>query len=119
MQLVGHEQSAEYALSLSTSSFKVVSGGHDTKLLIWDLRDDESSLFSSHSTSSNPHLSHQTCLIGHEDNIEDVVFSPYSDHDLASVGDDYKLLFWDTRTHNFPVATVSSRSLIVLLSIVV
>eukprot|EP00210_Caulerpa_lentillifera_P005620 g5373.t1 len=110
--LVGHEKNAEYALSLSTSTPKVVSGGHDSKLLIWDLRNDECGLLSTKPLSpapnspSTPTLSYQTCLMGHEDNIEDVVFSPYSDHDLASVGDDYKLLFWDTRTHNFPVATV-------------
>ena len=34
---------------------------------------------------------------GHESTVEDVVFQPGSAAELASVGDDYALLLWDTR----------------------
>lgn len=40
---------------------------------------------------------------GHTDTVEDVVFQPGSAAELASVADDTKLLFWDTRSGSSPV----------------
>ena len=49
------------------------------------------------SSASSPELGARTILRGHSDTIEDVVFKPGSCEQLASVGDDHALLFWDTR----------------------
>ena len=35
---------------------------------------------------------------GHADTVEDVVWLKGSEHELASVGDDYAVILWDTRT---------------------
>ncbi len=43
---------------------------------------------------------------GHSATIEDVVWRPGSTEELASVGDDYKLLLWDTRAQPGPAAAV-------------
>lgn len=47
----------------------------------------------------------QTAVVlqGHTDTVEDVVFQPGSAAELASVADDTKLLFWDTRSGIQPV----------------
>ena len=47
--------------------------------------------------SSLPSPSARTILRGHSNTIEDIVFKPRSVEQLASVGDDHALLFWDTR----------------------
>ena len=41
-------------------------------------------------------------LQGHTNVVEDLVWQPGSAAELASVGDDYKLLFWDTRAGTTP-----------------
>lgn len=46
-----------------------------------------------------------SALQGHTNTIEDLVWQPGSAAELASVGDDYKLLFWDTRTGTSPSLT--------------
>ena len=38
--------------------------------------------------------------------VEDLVWQPGSAAELASVGDDYKLLFWDTRAGMMPAAAL-------------
>ena len=43
---------------------------------------------------------------GHSDTVEDVVWLPGSAAELASVGDDKALLFWDTRGAQSPAARV-------------
>lgn len=57
-----------------------------------------------------PLLCYELCLYqslallqGHTDTVEDVVFQPNSAAELASVADDTKLLFWDTRSGSSPV----------------
>ena len=45
-------------------------------------------------------------LQGHTDTIEDLVWQPGSAAELASVGDDYKLLLWDMRTGSAPAAAL-------------
>ncbi len=43
---------------------------------------------------------------GHTDTIEDLVWQPGSATELASVGDDFKLLLWDTRAGSAPAAAL-------------
>ena len=45
-------------------------------------------------------------LQGHTNVVEDLVWQPGSAAELASVGDDYKLLFWDTRAGTVPAASL-------------
>ena len=45
-------------------------------------------------------------LQGHTNVVEDLVWQPGSAAELASVGDDYKLLFWDTRAGTMPAASL-------------
>ena len=45
-------------------------------------------------------------LQGHTDTIEDLVWQPGSATELASVGDDFQLLLWDTRTGSAPAAAL-------------
>ena len=45
-------------------------------------------------------------LQGHSNTVEDVVWLPGSAAELASVGDDKALLFWDTRGAQSPAARV-------------
>ena len=45
-------------------------------------------------------------LQGHTDIVEDLVWQPGSAAELASVGDDFKLLLWDTRTGSAPAAAL-------------
>lgn len=47
------------------------------------------------------------CKQGHEKTVEDVVWRPGSNAELASVGDDFKLLLWDTRSPNQAAAEVT------------
>ena len=47
-----------------------------------------------------------TALQGHTNVVEDLVWQPGSAAELASVGDDYKLLFWDTRAGTTPAASL-------------
>ena len=47
-----------------------------------------------------------TALQGHTSVVEDLVWQPGSAAELASVGDDYKLLFWDTRAGTTPAASL-------------
>lgn len=45
---------------------------------------------------------------GHTSTIEDVAFKPGSATQLASVGDDKRLLLWDTRTGTQPVTKMGA-----------
>ena len=45
-------------------------------------------------------------LQGHTDIVEDLVWQPGSAAELASVGDDFKLLLWDTRAGSAPAAAL-------------
>jgi len=44
---------------------------------------------------------------GHEQVVGDLVFRPATCHELASVGDDSALLFWDTRAGTSPSLKVA------------
>ncbi|CAL8462585.1 g2118 [Coccomyxa elongata] len=107
--LGGHEAVAAFALGMSSAAPLVASGGTDQKVLIWNLEDHQGGGWLSASKNKDkstgpakysypaPHLAPRFKLQGHTATIEDVVWRPGSRDELASVGDDYKLLLWDSR----------------------
>ena len=57
---------------------------------------------------SSPTLPGGWCAQGHSSTIEDVVFKPGSEAQLASVGDDKRVLLWDTRAGTRPATKVEN-----------
>mmetsp|Transcript_6765 Transcript_6765/g.19508 ORF Transcript_6765/g.19508 Transcript_6765/m.19508 type:complete len:559 (-) Transcript_6765:257-1933(-) len=110
--LTGHEDIAEFAVGLSSAQPLVASGGRDTNVLVWNLADHVSSLSAIGSTVSTSlpqsKLQYRTKLEGHGSTIEDVVFKPGSAVQLASVGDDKRVLLWDTRAGAKPATKVEN-----------
>lgn len=110
--LEGHTEDAKFAVDVSSSAPLVASGGDDTKVLVWDLDSHSTSLAVSSTASSGPgastHLDPLHTLSGHSNTVEDVCWCPGSSFELASVGDDYSLLLWDTRRGGAPVLHVAS-----------
>lgn len=100
--LKGHEANAEFALGTSNAAPLVASGGKDTKVLVWGLEDGGTSL-----AGGGSELQPRITLQGHNNTVEDVSFLPGSSTELASVADDYNLLFWDARAGLAPVGRVS------------
>jgi len=109
LTLTGHTENAEFALSTSSAAPYVASGGQDTNVLLWNLADyDNGSLMNPQGTSSEgAQLAANTTLQGHEQVVGDLVFRPATCHELASVGDDSALLFWDTRAGTSPSLKVA------------
>mmetsp|Transcript_12527 Transcript_12527/g.35394 ORF Transcript_12527/g.35394 Transcript_12527/m.35394 type:complete len:451 (-) Transcript_12527:1274-2626(-) len=113
--LKGHEDIAPFALGTSSSpgSALVASGGKDALVCVWNLRDHMASLGApaeagkpgvraswnsgGPGTEQKSELGCQVQLKGHTSRVEDLVFKPGSDTELASVADDHKLILWDTR----------------------
>eukprot|EP00899_Mesostigma_viride_P011111 jgi/Mesvir1/1/Mv08890-RA.1 len=110
----------------------VASGGKDTKVLLWSLEDQMSSLLASATAKDDtkgaagrasmnsgrgqagistgggaPRLKPRLVLSGHQSTVEDVKFHPFSVDELCSVGDDSQLLFWDARSGASPVLKVA------------
>lgn len=110
--LTGHDDIAEFALGLSSAEPMVASGGRDTNVLVWKLSDHVTSLtaIGGMPSTSFPQtqLAAQTKLQGHTSTIEDVVFKPNSATQLASVGDDKRLLLWDTRSGTQPATKMGA-----------
>lgn len=104
LTLTGHTENAEFALSTSSAGPFVASGGQDTNVLLWNLADyDNGSLMKPQGTSSEgAQLAANTTLKGHEQIVGDLVFRPGTSHELASVGDDSALIFWDSRAGTTP-----------------
>ncbi|KAL3137237.1 hypothetical protein ABBQ32_006786 [Trebouxia sp. C0010 RCD-2024] len=106
LELVGHTDTAAFALGMCTSEPLVASGGSDTNVVLWSLADHVTNL-SVHDQGTfdgkREKLASRLTLQGHSDNVEDVVFQPGSSTELASVADDSSLLFWDTRSGVAPV----------------
>ncbi|EIE23954.1 WD40 repeat-like protein [Coccomyxa subellipsoidea C-169] len=104
--LVGHEQVAAFALGMSSAKTLVASGGEDQKVRIVPNIDQGESAGPAKYSPPAPSLAPRFKLKGHSATIEDVVWRPGSTEELASVGDDYKLLLWDTRAQPGPAAAV-------------
>lgn len=105
--LKGHQANAEFALGTSTAEPLVASGGKDAQVLVWSLEDDGTILAANESsTRGSVELQPRVVLKGHNKTVEDVTFLPGSVHELASVADDFNILFWDARAGTAPVARV-------------
>lgn len=104
--LKGHTANAEFALGTCSSEPAVASGGKDTKVLVWSLADGEGGLAGGRRAGS-VELQPRALLSGHTKTVEDVTFLPGSAAQLASVADDFSLLFWDTRAGASPVSRVT------------
>eukprot|EP01017_Pseudomicrothorax_dubius_P010766 TRINITY_DN13890_c0_g1_i1.p1 TRINITY_DN13890_c0_g1~~TRINITY_DN13890_c0_g1_i1.p1 ORF type:complete len:270 (-),score=32.75 TRINITY_DN13890_c0_g1_i1:357-1166(-) len=106
--LQGHKDSAPYALDWNKVAEMVASGGKDTKVLLWELDDYQTSLganylnnrrelMSIHKEPSNLKVYPKEELRGHSKTVEDLSFCPSDKFKLCSVGDDRKVIVWDTR----------------------
>lgn len=127
--LTGHEENAEYALSLCPIEPLVLSGGRDKSVVLWNIQDhistlgvasDAKSLEASSGSSGgkqaaksgnnkvldSPTVGPRGIYQGHEDTIEDVQFCPSSATEFCSVGDDSCLILWDARVGTYPAIKV-------------
>ena len=109
---MGHTDIAPYALDWAKTQNRIASGGKDSKVLIWDIEDYQSSVPSNlllfnkrelnaiHNTEkyTNIKLYPKREFKGHTACIEDVSFHPKDREVLMSAGDDKKLICWDTRS---------------------
>jgi histone-binding protein RBBP4 len=124
MVLVGHTQAAEYALDFSPvpGARRVVSGGSDRTVLMWDLDDYAGSsratagagTAGSAGSAKRPRgaeawwageaaaLAPRAAFEGHAGPVEDAQFHPTSRFVCCSVGDDRQLLLWDERAGTRP-----------------
>jgi WD40 repeat protein len=107
--LEGHEAMSEYALAWNKQAPKLLSGGSDNLVVLWNLEDYATSLFKSSSKSqtkwkNGKSLQANRKFKGHTDTVEDVAFHP-TDHGnvFCSVGDDRSLIIWDARVDD-PIA---------------
>mmetsp|Transcript_9172 Transcript_9172/g.55635 ORF Transcript_9172/g.55635 Transcript_9172/m.55635 type:complete len:451 (+) Transcript_9172:1799-3151(+) len=97
--LKGHEKDAMFALSVPSNRTQVASGGQDSLVITWNLEDEQCSTFQQNSELQVP----TTCihprakLVGHKGTVDGVALHPMSEAEVASVGTDRSLIFWDTR----------------------
>ncbi|KAL4443046.1 hypothetical protein ABPG77_008537 [Micractinium sp. CCAP 211/92] len=111
--LEGHKEAAEFALGVSSAAPLAASGGRDAQVLVWDLASHATSLALPSDSGDGDcavvgtRLQPAHTLKGHASTIEDVCWQPGSVSELASVGDDFSLLLWDTRHGSAPVLHVA------------
>mmetsp|Transcript_13287 Transcript_13287/g.21698 ORF Transcript_13287/g.21698 Transcript_13287/m.21698 type:complete len:503 (+) Transcript_13287:169-1677(+) len=104
LALTGHKAKAEFALEFSRSSDHLLSGGSDNLVCLWDLADYGSSSGSAPSNGYENTLEAAHVFEGHTAPVEGCCFHPTDGGSTcASVGDDKRALFWDTRVGNQPV----------------
>jgi histone-binding protein RBBP4 len=109
--LEGHTAMSEYALAWNKQVPRLVSGGSDHMVVLWDLGDAATTLFNTKSNSKSPvkwknqkTLQANRIFEGHTDTVEDVTFHPTGHGNIfCSVGDDRGLIIWDARVDN-PIA---------------
>ncbi|XP_052183253.1 WD-40 repeat-containing protein MSI4-like [Diospyros lotus] len=116
--LTGHQENAEFALSMCPMEPLVLSGGKDRSVVLWSIHDHVSTLTTDASTkpagssgsiikaSENPSIGPRGIFQGHSDTVEDVQFCPSSAQEFCSVGDDSCLILWDARVGSSPVVKV-------------
>ncbi|KAK8913677.1 WD-40 repeat-containing protein MSI4 [Platanthera zijinensis] len=127
--LTGHQENAEYALSLCPIEPLVLSGGRDKSVVLWSIHDYVSTLgvasdaksreassgssggkqvakSGNNKVSDSPTVGPRGIYQGHGDTIEDVQFCPSSAEEFCSVGDDSCLILWDARVGTRPAIKV-------------
>jgi histone-binding protein RBBP4 len=89
LRLRGHKKEG-YGLSWSTrEQGKLVSGAEDKLICTWDIQDP--------TVKAGGYLDPNGIYEGHTDVVEDVAWHNHHSNIFGSVGDDRKLLIWDTR----------------------
>ncbi|KAL0441409.1 UNVERIFIED_CONTAM: WD-40 repeat-containing protein MSI4 [Sesamum radiatum] len=121
--LTGHQDNAEFALSICSVEPFVLSGGKDKSVVLWSIHDHVSSLAANRRAQQFPGskddavtgrtgygstVQARGIFQGHEDDVEDVQFNPSSAREFCSVGDDSCLILWDARTGYSPVLKAHS-----------
>lgn len=127
--LTGHQENAEFALSMCPIEPLVLSGGKDMSVVLWNIQDHISTLgvasdakpleassgssggkqaakAGNNKASDSPTVGPRGVYRGHEDTVEDVQFCPSSAEEFCSVGDDSCLILWDARVGTSPVVKV-------------
>lgn len=128
--LTGHQDDAEFALSMCPSEPFVLSGGKDKTVVLWSIHDHISTLAVDPGSAKSPgsggaNVKHNSKVgggtdkpagspsigprgiyQGHDDTVEDVQFCPSSAQEFCSVGDDSCLILWDARAGTTPAAKV-------------
>lgn len=127
--LTGHQENAEFALSMCPMEPLVLSGGKDKSVVLWSIQDHISTLGESSAAKSpevtsgssggkqtvkagnnkisdSPTVEPRGVYKGHEDTVEDVQFCPSSAQEFCSVGDDTCLILWDARVGTSPIVKV-------------
>eukprot|EP00871_Galdieria_phlegrea_P003349 jgi/Galph1/4014/GphlegSOOS_G2705.1 len=91
-------QKEGFALSWNpTHEGRIISAGEDRRIFLWDILEGGKE----NDESVNP-LSVYT---GHNDVVGDVSFHPQNRYLFASVGDDKKIMVWDTRSSDYEHAS--------------
>jgi WD40 repeat protein len=89
LRLRGHKKEG-YGLSWSARDHgKLVSGAEDRLICTWDIQDTN--------VKAGGYLDPTAVYEGHSDVVEDVAWHNHHSQIFGSVGDDRKLLLWDTR----------------------
>jgi len=106
LTLKGHNKNAPYALDVSNMCKRVVSGGEDKKILIWDL--DGRILKKQNNPDCPSEMNSEIALLGHTGEVLDVAFSPSNDSILGSASSDKSVRIWDYRQSKALVLTVEN-----------
>jgi histone-binding protein RBBP4 len=89
LRLRGHKKEG-YGLSWSVrDQGKLISGAEDKLICSWDIQDP--------AVKNGGYLDPNGVYEGHTDLVEDVAWHCHHSHIFGSVGDDRKMLIWDTR----------------------
>jgi len=91
LRLRGHSKEG-YGLSWNTNTAgHLLSASEDSTVCLWDI---------SAATDNANHLDAKSTFTGHSAPVEDVAWHVLHDSIFGSVGDDHKLLLWDTRSNS-------------------
>lgn len=91
LSLTGHEKEG-YGLSWNIrTKGQLLSAADDMTICFWDINSG---------SKENNSIAATSRYTGHADIVEDVAWHCHSAHVFGSVGDDKKLMIWDTRNHN-------------------
>ncbi|XP_010503355.2 PREDICTED: WD-40 repeat-containing protein MSI4-like [Camelina sativa] len=116
--LTGHQDNAEFSLAMCPTEPFVLSGGKDKSVVLWSIQDHITTAGTASGSiikqtgegsdkNKSPSVSPRGVYHGHDDTVEDVAFSPTSEQEFCSVGDDSCLILWDARTGTNPVTKVA------------
>lgn len=98
IRLVGHDQEGYGTSWNQNKQGFLLTGGADQKILEWDINS-----YSKQKSTLEPINQY----LGHTDYVEDVEYSPLIETLFGSVGDDQKLMIWDTRVNkNAPIFNI-------------